>query len=123
VSGYFLPLSGGADSSAVAAIVGSMCQLVLLELSKGNEQVLRDVRRITRMPDYTPSSAQDLAGKLFFTCYMGTTNSSKETRERAEKLAKQVNTHKMPSQCRVVSCRAVGRVMCCVLTNTRAGFF
>ena len=39
VSGYFLPLSGGADSSAVAAIVGSMCQLVLLEISKGNEQV------------------------------------------------------------------------------------
>ena len=28
-SGFLLPLSGGADSSAVAAIVGSMCQLVV----------------------------------------------------------------------------------------------
>lgn len=28
-TGYLLPLSGGADSSSVAAIVGSMCQLVV----------------------------------------------------------------------------------------------
>lgn len=28
-SGFLLPLSGGADSSAVAAIVGCMCQLVV----------------------------------------------------------------------------------------------
>ena len=28
-SGFLLPLSGGADSASVAAIVGSMCQLVV----------------------------------------------------------------------------------------------
>jgi hypothetical protein len=28
-SGFLLPLSGGADSSSVAAIVGCMCQLVV----------------------------------------------------------------------------------------------
>lgn len=28
-SGFLLPLSGGADSSSVAAIVGCMCQMVL----------------------------------------------------------------------------------------------
>ena len=28
-TGYLLPLSGGADSSSVAAIVGCMCQLVV----------------------------------------------------------------------------------------------
>ena len=28
-SGFFLPLSGGADSASVAAIVGSMCQQVV----------------------------------------------------------------------------------------------
>lgn len=27
--GFFLPLSGGADSAAVAAIVASMCQILL----------------------------------------------------------------------------------------------
>lgn len=29
-SGFLLPLSGGADSSSVAAIVGAMCQVFLL---------------------------------------------------------------------------------------------
>ncbi len=33
--GFFLPLSGGADSSATAAIVGSMCQLVYKAAVKG----------------------------------------------------------------------------------------
>lgn len=28
-SGFLVPLSGGADSSSVAAIVGCMCQLVV----------------------------------------------------------------------------------------------
>lgn len=33
-TGYLLPLSGGADSSSVAAIVGCMCQLVVKGLFK-----------------------------------------------------------------------------------------
>jgi hypothetical protein len=32
--GYFLPLSGGADSSSTAAIVGAMCQLLLREITE-----------------------------------------------------------------------------------------
>jgi NAD+ synthase (glutamine-hydrolysing) len=49
-SGFLLPLSGGADSSAVATIVGVMCNLVLDAIKEGNEQVLRDTRRIMGMP-------------------------------------------------------------------------
>jgi NAD+ synthase (glutamine-hydrolysing) len=30
--GFFLPLSGGADSAAVAAIVASMCRIVLKDI-------------------------------------------------------------------------------------------
>src|SRR5262245_47014663 len=44
--GFFLPLSGGADSSSVAAIVGSMCRLVAQEAEAGNAQVIADARRI-----------------------------------------------------------------------------
>lgn len=44
-SGFLLPLSGGADSSSTAAIVGCMCQMVLDEIAQGNEQVLADVIR------------------------------------------------------------------------------
>lgn len=35
--GYFLPLSGGADSSATAALVGSMSQLVVAAVNRGSE--------------------------------------------------------------------------------------
>lgn len=45
-SGFLLPLSGGADSSAVAAIVGVMCNLVYAAIEEGNERVLADARRV-----------------------------------------------------------------------------
>jgi hypothetical protein len=32
-SGFFLPLSGGADSAATAALVGSMCQLLYADIN------------------------------------------------------------------------------------------
>lgn len=34
-----MPLSGGADSSATATIVGAMCRAVHHEFQKGNQQV------------------------------------------------------------------------------------
>ena len=39
LGGFFLTLRGGTDSSSVAAIVGSMCQLVMKELGESNDQV------------------------------------------------------------------------------------
>jgi NAD+ synthase (glutamine-hydrolysing) len=44
-SGFLLPLSGGADSSSTAAIVGSMCQMVVQAVADGDAQVLEDARR------------------------------------------------------------------------------
>jgi NAD+ synthase (glutamine-hydrolysing) len=44
-SGFLLPLSGGADSSSTAAIVGCMCQTVYKEIQEGNNQVLVDALR------------------------------------------------------------------------------
>lgn len=94
--GFFLPLSGGADSSSVAALVGSMCQLVLREIEAGNEVVLTDARRVTgRDPEgaWRPESAAALAHELLHTCYMGTKNSSRETRRRAKTLAAEVGAY------------------------------
>ncbi|KAI3925786.1 hypothetical protein MKX01_003345 [Papaver californicum] len=62
-SGFVLPLSGGADSSSVAAIVGSMCQLVY------------------------PTDSREFAKRIFYTVFMGTENSSDATRLRAKLLA------------------------------------
>ena len=94
--GYFLPLSGGADSATTAALVAIMCQRVVAELkdptasARSKAQVLADVRKMTRVKDYTPSNWQELCGKVFVTCYMGSEYSGDETRSRAALLAEQI---------------------------------
>lgn len=94
LGGFFVPLSGGADSSAVVAIVGSMCQLLLREIHAGNEAVLEDVRRVCgREEGWRPECAQALAHELLYTCYMGTKNSSRATRRRAKQLAAEVGAY------------------------------
>eukprot|EP00887_Chlorella_sp_A99_P004869 scaffold4.g4869.t1 len=75
-SGFLLPLSGGADSSSVAAIVGCMCQMVVASIQAGDVQVLADAVRVGQYGSMeTPSSAMELAGRLLSTVYMGTENS------------------------------------------------
>ncbi|GJX85636.1 glutamine-dependent NAD(+) synthetase [Tanacetum coccineum] len=67
-SGFLLPLSGGADSSSVAGIVGCMCQLVVKEIANGDEQVKADAIRIGRYTDghsdATRSRAKLLADEI-----------------------------------------------------------
>ncbi|KAJ1740461.1 glutamine-dependent NAD(+) synthetase [Coemansia sp. RSA 989] len=94
--GFFLPLSGGLDSCSTALIVHSMCRQVTAACKRGDQQVLHDVRQCVGAaagPDYVPESAQELASHLFYTCYMGTENSSKETRARAAHLAKAIGSY------------------------------
>ncbi|EGG16403.1 glutamine-dependent NAD(+) synthetase [Cavenderia fasciculata] len=91
LGGYFLPLSGGADSAATAAIVAIMCQLVVLDAGKGNRQVIADAQRIAGAgPDYIPTNAKEFASRIFYTAYLGTKNSSDETRKRAAEIAADV---------------------------------
>ena len=59
-----------------------MCEKVVEDVKAGNEQVLADVRRIVGNDKYLPSDAKDLCSKIFYTCYMGTTNSSEATKKR-----------------------------------------
>ncbi|SCV74870.1 BQ2448_7899 [Microbotryum intermedium] len=91
--GYFVPLSGGIDSCATATIVYSMCLLVVKESALGNELVIQDARRIVGEKadsDYVPVDAKEFCGRIFHTCYMGTENSSIETRKRAKDLAEAI---------------------------------
>ncbi|MBP6469012.1 MAG: NAD(+) synthase [Chloroflexi bacterium] len=91
MNGFFIPLSGGADSSSVAAQVGIMCQMVAAEAQAGNSQVIADARRIAGAgDDYLPADPAEFAGRILYTAYMGTKNSSKATRQRAKKLAAQI---------------------------------
>ncbi|KAJ1941930.1 glutamine-dependent NAD(+) synthetase, partial [Linderina pennispora] len=92
--GFFLPLSGGIDSCSTAVIVHSMCRQVVDACQAGDQQVIEDVRKCVGMgPEYLPKDAQELASHLFYTCYMGTGNSSSETRTRAKQLASAVGSY------------------------------
>ncbi|KAF8967658.1 hypothetical protein BDZ97DRAFT_1903242 [Flammula alnicola] len=94
--GYFLPLSGGIDSCATAVIVYSMCRLVAQAAARGDIQVIADARRIAGEPEdseYLPTDPTEFANRIFHTCYMGTENSSAETRRRAKQLSGAIGSY------------------------------
>jgi NAD+ synthase (glutamine-hydrolysing) len=96
--GYFLPLSGGADSAASATIVGIMCEMVCAEAKRGNARVIADARLVTGEREdsaYVPADRREFCSRIFHTCYMGTSNSSTETRARAKAIAEQVGAYHM----------------------------
>ncbi|GJE90327.1 glutamine-dependent NAD(+) synthetase [Phanerochaete sordida] len=94
--GYFVPLSGGIDSCATAVIVYSMCRLVAEAAQRNDKQVIADARRIAGLPedsDYLPIDPREYCNRIFHTCYMGTENSSAETRSRAKALAESIGSY------------------------------
>ncbi|KFG61547.1 putative glutamine-dependent NAD(+) synthetase protein [Toxoplasma gondii RUB] len=95
--GFFLPLSGGADSSAVATLVAFMCRLVMTSIEQGNAAVLAELERILgkrrdRDSDF-PADAKELCHQILHTCYMATTHSSEQTRQLAGQLASQIGSY------------------------------
>ena len=75
--GYFLALSGGSDSAAVATMVYFMCKLIYGEIvDEKNDDTLQDLRSIIRDEEYYPKNAEELTSKVFFTAYMPTEHSS-----------------------------------------------
>uniref|UniRef100_A0A1I8NS65 Glutamine-dependent NAD(+) synthetase n=1 Tax=Stomoxys calcitrans TaxID=35570 RepID=A0A1I8NS65_STOCA len=91
--GFFLPLSGGVDSSSSATIVHSMCRMIVSAVQSGDPQVLHDIRKILADHEYTPDNPAALCNRLLVTCFMGSVNSSKETRRRASQLASQLGSY------------------------------
>lgn len=93
-AGYLVPLSGGIDSCATAAIVFSMCRLVVQEIKDGNQQVIEDATRLCGGQDVSGMTPQQFCNRIFCTVYMGMkTQSSKETRQRAKELAAAIGSH------------------------------
>ncbi|KAI0955406.1 glutamine-dependent NAD(+) synthetase [Taiwanofungus camphoratus] len=94
--GYFVPLSGGIDSCATSVIVYSMCRLVAEAAHNGDKQVISDARRIAGESEdssYLPADPREFSNRIFHTCYMGTENSSIDTRRRAKELAEAIGSH------------------------------
>ena len=96
-AGFFIPLSGGIDSCATSVIVFSMCRLVHEAITRDhNAQVITDCRKVCgEKPDslWLPSSPQEICSRIFHTCFMGSVNSSKETRSRAKVLASDIGAY------------------------------
>jgi NAD+ synthase (glutamine-hydrolysing) len=70
-------------------------------------QVIADARRIAGEPadsDYIPTDARELCGRIMHTCYMGTENSSADTRGRARELAEAIGRSVSPF---IFTCRDV----------------
>lgn len=55
-SGFFLPLSGGVDSTSVALIIFNMCKLLVSEAKKSS--VLQQLRKVLRDEQYSPTTAE-----------------------------------------------------------------
>lgn len=73
-----------------------MCREVLKAVAQSNKQVIADMLRICGEAEdssWRPSTPQELCNRLFHTAYMGTTNSSKDTRQRAKDLAKAIGAY------------------------------
>jgi NAD+ synthase (glutamine-hydrolysing) len=116
-SGFLLPLSGGADSSSVAAIVRVMCGMAVEAAKKGETGVLADIQRITGhsvvsitapvsaagakelVADFTNKitefsiTPEELCSSVLHTVYMGTGNSSQATRSRSQRLAQAIGSY------------------------------
>ena len=99
-AGFFLPLSGGADSSATATIVGAMCHMVTEAAREDPEaEVAAECRRVCRMdgddapPSWVPTDPQDMASRVFHTAFMGTDNSSEATLSRARRLGEAIGSY------------------------------
>lgn len=92
-AGYFLALSGGIDSCTVALFVYGMAKLVLTSIQAGESSTLSDLRRVTGDPDSAPEEPQEIVTRLFHTCYMGTKNSTEDTKMRASTLAETIGSY------------------------------
>lgn len=81
--GYVLSLSGGADSSAIAALVFLMIRMAVENI--GLDGVKRKLGYIQAIQDCSTSEA--IVGRLLTVMYQGTENSSDDTFQSAKELA------------------------------------
>lgn len=93
MQGFFLPLSGGADSASVAVMVRSMCEKVFAAYSAARNTPNFDPNEFRLGgEDLNVSSVDELCKKVFFTCYMQSKNSSERTKKFARELAEQISS-------------------------------
>lgn len=91
-SGFLIPLSGGADSSSLCAIVRLMCNY-LFEVKAHITNHLQEVLRMDQNDPEFPKTPQELAFQLIHTVYLSMDHTSGITQARAKKLSDELNTY------------------------------
>eukprot|EP00916_Digyalum_oweni_P026758 GHVL01043937.1.p1 GENE.GHVL01043937.1~~GHVL01043937.1.p1 ORF type:complete len:508 (+),score=85.51 GHVL01043937.1:809-2332(+) len=128
-SGFFIPLSGGADSSSVLTIAGSMCQIIYkcLEIEEastetvvGSETIKSQIARITGVAE-CPKSHKELTNLLIHTAYMSSENSSNNTKELAKKLAEQTGSYHLSTNIDVAT-KALVQIFLSIFPNKTPKF-
>lgn len=79
--GFFLPVDGGLNSSATTLVIYYLCLKIYREVNLRNADVLKSLRKIIREPEYMPTSAEEICGKLLKTAYIGTEAKGSPTRQ------------------------------------------
>lgn len=69
-----------------------MCRLVVAAVENHDHQVISDVKSLVHDDSFVPKTPQELADKLFHTAFLGTENSSGDTRSRAKELAAKIGS-------------------------------
>ncbi|PKK35644.1 NAD(+) synthase [Siphonobacter sp. SORGH_AS_0500] len=85
--GFVVSLSGGADSSACAALVYLMVELGIESI--GLDKFKERLGYITKIQDAT--TTKEIVHELLYCIWQGTENSSKETKHSATSLAEDIN--------------------------------
>ncbi|PAV65352.1 hypothetical protein WR25_24648 [Diploscapter pachys] len=93
MAGFFVPLSGGQDSSAVATMVRIMCNKVCEAVKRRRETDGGDDPAYYLNGVRVGEDPAELCNQILFTCYMASEHSSTETRACADGLAKDINSN------------------------------
>ncbi|VDM65313.1 unnamed protein product, partial [Strongylus vulgaris] len=93
MSGYFVPLSGGQDSSSVAVMVRLMCNKVCAAVERRKHTDGGDDPAYYLNGERVGEDPAELCNKILFTCYMASEHSSVETRACADGLARDINSN------------------------------
>lgn len=78
---------------ALTIAVRSRRNASVTKCSRSDAQVLSDIRKIVGDCEYVPTDPKQLCYTILVTCYMGTENSSTETKSRAAELAGQIGSY------------------------------
>lgn len=73
-----------------------MCRLVVNAVSDGDKQVLSDARAVVGEPkdsSYVPKDPAEFCSRILHTIYMGSKNSSDDTKQRAADLASKIGSY------------------------------